>query len=107
MVALDLRKAFDTVNHQILLDKLQHYGFTGTYLKWFENDLSDRRQTACKKDVFSEPEQINTGITQGSILGPLLFILYVNDLSVWFKKAKVNMHADDTIVYYSDNTIVT
>ena len=98
-VFLDLKKAFDTVNHTILLHKLEKYGIQGIVLKWFSSYLSCRRQyvqyDGCKSDV----KQITHGVPQGSILGPLLFILYINDFSrasdLFFSK----IFADDTSVF--------
>ena len=103
-MALDLKKAFDTVDHETLIKKLRHYGFKDKSNDWFKNYLSDRKQIACINGNLSEPLVMKTGVPQGSILGPLLFILYVNDLSVCLKKSVVNMYADDTIFYYAHRT---
>ena len=80
-VFLDFSKAFDTVNHDVLLQKLQHYGIRGSALKWFQSYLSDRCQYVTYIGQESSKKAINCGVPQGSILGPLLFIIYVNDLS--------------------------
>ena len=98
-VFLDLKKAFDTVNHTILLHKLEKYGIQGIVLKWFSSYLSCRRQyvqyDGCKSDV----KQITHGVPQGSILGPLLFILYINDFSRASDLFFSIIFADDTSVF--------
>ena len=105
MVALDLRKAFDTVNHQILLSKLKLYGFDDTCLSWFNSYLSNRTQLVSINDTLSNTEFVTCGVPQGSILGPLLFILYINDLTACAKYCDINMFADDTMFYYAAKNI--
>ena len=77
---LDLKKAFDTVDHKILLKKLEFYGFEGITLHWFQSYLADRQQVCCVNGVVSSTKTISCGVHQGSILGPLLFLIYVNDM---------------------------
>ena len=93
---LDLKKAFDCVDHQILLNKLAMYGVCGRTLNWFESYLSIRKQTCKVNNIFSEMRQTKTGVPQESNLGPLLFLTYVNDLPNCLGNASASMFADDT-----------
>ena len=77
---MDLKKAFDTVHHLILFKKLFSYGIRGTILKWFESYLTDRLQFVTFEGTQSEVKSVKCGVPQVSILGPLLFIIYMNDL---------------------------
>ena len=93
---LDLKKAFDTVDHHILLSKLELYGIKGTSLKWFESYVSGRSQICSVNSKMSAVRQIKCGIPQGSNLGPILFLLYINDLPNCLETTKANLFADDT-----------
>ena len=98
-IFLDLKKAFDTVNHEILIDKLCNYGIKGNELSWFKSYLSNRSQVVNINSNLSEPKNINIGVPQGSILGPLLFIIFVNCLP-GAVNCKTIMYADDTTLLF-------
>jgi hypothetical protein len=93
---IDLKKAFDTVDHQILLKKLERYGVCGPVLEWFKDYLSGRQQYIKVNGKRSNPKTVLCGVPQGSILGPLLFIIYVNDLPDVLDKLEATIFADDT-----------
>ena len=95
-VFVDLQKAFDTADHQILLAKLSHYGIRGVSNDWFKSYLSNRSQYVSINGYDSGLNVINCGVPQRSVLGPLLFLLYINDLNQAIKFCKVHHFADDT-----------
>ena len=98
---LDLSKAFDTLNHEILLQKLNKYGIRGLALSWVENYLSNRQQYVMFNQHVSKTENISCGVPQGSILGPLLFLLYINDLPKCSPTSHFIIFADDTNIVFS------
>jgi hypothetical protein len=100
-VFCDLSKAFDCVNHKTLICKLEHYGIRGLSLKLISSYLSDRTQTVAFKDVVSQGSEIKMGVPQGSILGPFLFLIYINDLPYMVKEmSEIVLFADDTSLLF-------
>ena len=104
-IFLDLKKAFDTVNLVILQEKLRAIGVHGTELQWFHNYFTNRTQVVSANGAVSTTQPISCGVPQGSILGPLLFTLYVNDLSSVAVHGKVVLYADDTAIFLSGKNI--
>jgi len=104
-VFIDLAKAFDTVNHKILLEKLKHYGLRGTTNDWFKSYLENRKQFVVINKTSSNCSTIACGVPQGSILGPLLFILYINDLNTVSDVLRTIMFADDTNLFLTGKNL--
>ena len=102
---LDFRKAFDTVNHEILLNKLTHYGIRGQAVDWFQLFLSHRVQYTLVSGFDSDPSLVTHGVPQGSVLGPLLFIIVINDLHKSVKHSQIQHFADDTNLLYSSKSM--
>ena len=104
-VFVDLQKAFDTVDHEILLLKLSHYGIRGTELSWFRSYLSNRSQFVVISNTKSRLKFVKHGVPQGSVLGPLLFLLYINDLHFCIKTSETYHFADDTHLLNFSKTV--
>ena len=103
IVYLDFRKAFDSVPHQRLLKKLKMYGITGKALEWIGSFLESRTMRVGVRNSFSDWLEVTSGVPQGSVLGPLLFLLYVNDLPQWIT-TNIRMFADDTKLWHKIST---
>ncbi len=107
-IYLDLQKAFDTVNHEILLNKLAHYGIQGKQQSWFSGYLSDRCQFVTINNIQSECKSINIGVPQGSVLSPVLFVLYINDIRniARISDTAIKLFDDDTNVFLHGKNVI-
>ena len=104
-VFIDLQKAFDSVDHVILLSKLNHYGVKGVSYQWFKSYLTGKQQYTTIAHLKSDLRSINYGVPQGSVLGPILFLLYVNDLNQAIVHSKIHHFADDTNFLYASHSL--
>ena len=105
IIFLDLKKAFDCVNHHILIKKLSHIDCRGATLNWFKSYLTNRKQMCKVNQTTSKCRTIRYGVPQGSNLGPILFLIYLNDLPNCLKTTTANTFADDTNLTASGDTI--
>ena len=105
VIYLDYAKAFDKVDHQILLNKLYSYGIRGKLLMWMNSYLTNRWQTVTINGKSSNPAKVISGVPQGTVLGPILFIIYLNDLEKCIKHSVISSFADDTRLKKSINTV--
>ena len=101
-VLVDFRKAFDLVDHEILLRKFKCYKCTDSCLSWFESYFCNRKQRLSLNNFLSDASDVIHGVPQGSILGPLLFLIFINDLPLYLKDNGCTIYADDTTIYYSN-----
>ena len=99
---IDLSKAFDTINHNLLLKKLYTYGIHGSELSWFTDHLAERKMRVVVDGISFVWARVSMGVPQGSILGPLLFLIFMNDLPEVVEECTINLYADDTTIYLAD-----
>ena len=104
MILVDLQKAFDTWDHRVLYEKMKYFDFWASVIKWFESYLQTKF-LVCIDNVFSEAGTLKYGVPQGSILGPLLFLLYVNDLPQSLSDVGPYLDADDTCIFYQHEDV--
>ena len=104
MILIDLQKAFDTINHKILLDKLLPIGFSKNTISWYESYLAERHFTVEVANRVSKFSKISCGVPQGSILGPLLFLIYVNDMSQAVE-CDLYLYADDSCLLFQHKNV--
>ena len=106
VICLDLSKCFDTISHEILLFKLETlYGFTNNELSWIESYIKDRSQFTKVDSTISDVAHVSIGIPQGSVLGPVLFLLFINDLPKVINNCSISMFADDVTLYATGNDV--
>ena len=104
-IFVDFQKAFDTVDHKILLHKLEYYEIRGICKDWFKFYLSDRKQFVSINGYNSDLMPVDCGVPQGSVLGPLLFLIYINDLHKAIQYCKVHHFADDTNLFHTSQSV--
>ena len=105
MILTDLQKAFATLDHDVLLKKMECVGFQKPVIKWFKSYLSNRKFFVSIEGFFLEEGLLTFGVPQGSVLGPLLFLIYINDLPQSLSETASNLYADGTCIYYQHRNI--
>ena len=105
MILVDLQKAFDKLDHTVLLRKMDYIGFKESVIKWFQSYLSNITVFVTLENIFSDGRLINCGFPQGSILGPLLFLIYTNDLPQTLNETGSYLYADDTCIFYLNKSV--
>ena len=98
MILIDIQKVFDTLDHNVLLKKMECVGFKKPVIKWFKSYFSNRKFFVSIEGVFSEEGLLTCGVPQGSILGPLLFLIYINDVPQSLSETASTLYADDTCI---------
>ena len=106
-IFLDFAKTFDTVNHDILLGKMEHYGIRRKSLEWFKSYLENRKQCFNINGNSSKFNDLTCGVPQGSALGPLLFLIYINDIYASTPKVSFHLFEDDTCLFYCNKNLET
>jgi len=99
VIFLDLKRAFEIVDRKILIKKLQRYGLKAAILEWFKSYLQIRSQRIKFNGILSKPIDVNMGVPQGLVLGPLLFLLYINDITEINNDCSIRLFADDVLIY--------
>ena len=99
LIIMDFAKAFNKVSHRRLLYKLEYYGIQTHTLNWIQAFLSDRTQTVVIDGVTSNTVPVTSGVPQGTVLGPILFLIYINDFPEYLAHSKLRLFADDSIIY--------
>ena len=105
LILVDLQKSFDTIDHDILLKKLRAIGFSNHTIGWFKSNLSNRLLRVNLENCYSDPSIITCGVPQGSILGPLLFLIYVNDMPQAVK-SNLFLYADDSCLVFQGKDVI-
>ena len=103
--SFDITKCFDTIHHSILLKRIEYYGLQSENIKWFKSYLNEREQMVSCHNTLSRKSTISIGVPQRYVLGPLLFLIYLNDINRHVHLGACNLYADDTLVYCSGSTM--